>query len=146
MPSKPDQRPASVTAIATLFASAAAYLILAGLIMLLRPGAISMASGAALLGGLETWGPYMFLLAGFAGIIVAFGLFRLNNLARRTAALLAIAGIVLLVPRVSGAVVSFHFQTLFWSGLGIMVRVVIAFYLYQEPVRAVFEEPKEAPK
>jgi hypothetical protein len=132
------ERPAMVTAIAVLFIVASAYLMLLGLLMLVRPGTVSMAAGSELLGGLETWGPYMFLLAGTAGLMVAIGLIRMSNFARRAAALIAIAGVVLLVPRVSSAVVSVHFKTLAISGLGIMVRVIIASYLYQQPARQAF--------
>ena len=127
-----------VSAIAGVFFAASAYLIIVGFIMLLRPGAVSMAAGSELLGGLETWGPYMFLLAGTACLIVAIGLIHMSNLARRAAALITIAGVVLLVPRVSSAVVSLHFKTLAFSGLGIIVRVIIAFYLYQQPTREAF--------
>ena len=127
-----------VTAIAGVFFAASAYLIIVGIVMLVRPGMVSMAVGSELLGGLETWGPFMFLLAGTACLIVAIGLIRMSNLARRVAALIAVAGIVLLVPRVSSAVVSLHFTTLAISGLGIVVRVIIAFYLYQQPTREAF--------
>ena len=65
--SETGERPAPVTAIAVLFLLAAAYLIALGTVMLVSPGAVSMAAGSELLGGLETWGPYMFLLAGSAG-------------------------------------------------------------------------------
>jgi hypothetical protein len=98
-----------------------------------------MAAGADLLNGLETAGPYMFLLVSAAGISVGVGLLRLQNWARRIAALLALIGIVLLVPRVSGAVVAARISALAWSGLGIIVRVVIVFSLYQAPVREIFE-------
>jgi hypothetical protein len=98
-----------------------------------------MAAGAHLLSGLETAGPFMFLLIGTAGIAVGIGLLRLHNWARRVAALLALVGIVLLVPRVSGAVVALRIATLVWSGLEVIIRVVIVFSLYQAPVREVFE-------
>jgi len=127
-----------VTAIAGLCLAVSAYLIILGMLMLIRPGTVSMAAGSELLGGLEIWGPYMFLLAGVVCLIIALGLIRMSNLARRAAALIAVAGIVLLVPRVSSAVVSFHFKTLVTSGLGVIVRVIIAFYLYQEPTREAF--------
>ena len=56
------ERPAGVTATAIVTFSAAAYLWVLGLIMLVRPGLISMTNGAPLLHGLELAGPYMFLL------------------------------------------------------------------------------------
>lgn len=138
MNSESGDRPAPVTVIAVVFIVASAYLLVLGLIMLASPGTVSMAAGSELLGGLETWGPYMFLLAGGIALVTALGLLRMSNLARRAAALIAVAGVVLLVPRVSGAVVSLHFRTLFVSGLGIVVRVIIAFYLYQQPTREAF--------
>ena len=133
------ERPTIVTAIAGLFFLSAVYLLTIGLTMFARPGLISMAAGADLLSGLETAGPYMFLLAGAAGIAVGIGLLRLHNWARRVAALLALIGIVLLVPRMSGAVVALRITTLVWSGLGIIVRVVIVFSLYQAPLREQFQ-------
>jgi hypothetical protein len=139
MHSESGDRPAPVTVIAVVFIVASAYLVVLGLIMLASPGTVSMAAGSELLGGLETWGPYMFLLAGGIGLLIASGLMRMSNFARRAASLVAMAGVVLLVPRVSGAVVSLHFSTLFISGCGIVARVIIAFYLYQQPTREAFE-------
>ncbi len=130
--------PAGVTAIAGAFFLAAAYLILAGLTMLVRPGLVSMATGAPLLGGLELAGPYAFLLAGALGGLIGFGLLRLNNWARRVAALAAIGGVVMLVPSVSGAVIIANLSGIIWGGLGVIVRVMIAWYLYQEPVAEIF--------
>jgi hypothetical protein len=132
------QRPAGVTFIAGVFLLAATHLALSGLTMLVHPGLISMAAGAALLGGLELAGPYAFLLAGALGALIGFGLLRLNNWARRVAALVSIAGVVMLVPDVSGAVISVHASGIIWGGLGVIVRVMIAWYLYQEPVAEVF--------
>jgi hypothetical protein len=133
------ERPTIVTAIAGVFLLSAVYLLAVGLTMLTRPGLISMAAGADLLSGLETAGPYMFLLASAAGIAVGIGLLRLHNWARRVAVLVALIGIVLLVPRMSGAVVALRITTLAWSGLGIIIRAVIAFNLYQVPVRELFQ-------
>src|SRR5207245_3153301 len=133
------ERPTIVTAIAALFLLSAVYLLIVGLAMLARPGLVSMAAGADLLSGLETAGPYMFLLVSAAGISVGVGLLRLQNWARRIATLLALIGLVLLVLMVSGAVVAARISALAWSGLGIIVRVVIVFSLYQAPVREIFE-------
>jgi hypothetical protein len=132
------ERPRGVTAIAALFMVAGVYLATIGLVMLIRPGLVSMAAGADLLGGLEVAGPYMFLLMGAVAGSIGIGLLRLSNWARRIAAVAALAGLVLLVPAVSSSVVDFRIQTLAWGGLGIIVRVVIVWYLYQLPVREAF--------
>jgi len=71
-----------VAAVAFAFLLAASYLLAVGLIMLLRPGLVPMSAGAALLGGLELAGPYMFLLVAGVGGWVAFGLWRLKKWAR----------------------------------------------------------------
>lgn len=133
-------RLAGVTAIAFLFFAVAAYLALIGAAMLIWPGSIGMRSGAPLLGGLELAGPYMFLLTGTVAALLGWGLLRLNNWARRAAAVLAILGIAMLVPSVSAAVISFHGSALAWGGIGVIVRVMIAWYLYQRPVIDVFEK------
>ncbi len=102
--------------------------------MLLRPGAISMAAGAPLLFGLELAGPYMFLLMAVVGLAVAWGLMELNNIVRHAAMLIAITGIVMLVPPVSSAVVTVQPKALALGGLGIIVRVIVAWYLARAEV------------
>jgi hypothetical protein len=121
--------PAGVRAVAALVAVSAIYLGIVGALMLLRPGMISMAAGAPLLSGLETAGPYLFLLAALAGVITAWGLLKRSNLARHAAILIAIAGVVMLVPSISGAVVMVNGKAIVIDGLAIIVRVMIAWYL-----------------
>jgi hypothetical protein len=120
-----------VGAIAALFAICGIYLAALGLTMLVTPGVVSMALGAPLLFGLELSGPYMFLLTAVIAGMIAWGLARLNNIARHAATLAAIAGVVMLVPPVSGAVIMVQIKPLVWGGLGIIIRVMIAWYLSQ---------------
>jgi hypothetical protein len=136
----PDKsRPTGVTAIAIVFFLSAAYLGLLGAVMLVSPGAASMALGAPLLNGLELAGPYMFLLMAGVGVLLGWGLLRLNNWARRAALVVAFVGVVMLVPSVSTAAVDFS-ASLLWAGLGVIVRVIIVWYLYQEPAAEAFEK------
>ncbi len=93
------ERPAGVTAVAAVFLLSGAYLLVVGLIMLARPGLVSMAAGAALLGGLELAGPYMFLLAAAVGVTVAIGLWWLRKWARWLAILIAMIGVVMLAAQ-----------------------------------------------
>jgi hypothetical protein len=124
------QRPAGVTAIAVLFLFASSYLAVLAVIRLASPNAIPLALGAPLLHGLEIAGPYMFLLAAGVGAITGFGLLRLNNLARRVAIMIALAGIVLLVPKVSADAADLS-PRLLTAALAVIVRVVIVWYLWQ---------------
>jgi multidrug transporter EmrE-like cation transporter len=117
---------------------AAAYLLVVGLIMLLRPGAVSMAAGAPLLGGLELAGPYMFLLVAAVAGVIGTGLLRLHNWARWIAIVLAATGVVFLLPTVSSAVVDFRIGNLAWGGLGMIVRVILVWYLSQPDTRGAF--------
>src|SRR5271168_1029927 len=117
------ERPAGVTTVAAVFSLAAAYLLLVGLTMLARPGLVSMAAGAELLGGLELAGPYMFLLTGALGATVALGLWRLHRWARWLAILIAMVGVVMLLPSVSAAMLDFRIGKLAWDGLGTILRV-----------------------
>jgi hypothetical protein len=133
--------PSGVRAIAALFALCALYLGTAGALMIISPGTISMAAGAPLLFGLVLAGPYMFLLAAFVGGAVAWGLVKLNNIARRVGLLIAIAGIVMLVPKVSNATVMVKPKALAIGGLGIIVRVVVAWYLSRTEVADAFRRP-----
>jgi len=105
--------------------------------MLAWPGVASMALGAPLLNGLELAGPYMFLLMAGVGALIGWGLWRLNNWARRAAIVVGFVGLVMLVPSVSAAAVEFR-VSLLWAGLGIVVRVMIVWYLYQTPVAERF--------
>jgi len=132
-------RPIGITLISFLFLSTAAYLIVVGAVMLFSPGALSMSSGAALLGGLETAGPYMFLLIALVGAAIGIGLLRLHNWARRFAILVAMLGMVLQLPAVSSAVVDLRMGKLFWGGLGVIGRAMIVWYLYQYPVKEAFK-------
>ena len=132
-------RPAGVRAIAALFAVIGAYLLILGFIMLATPGAVSMSVGAPFLFGLELAGPYMFMLTAVVAALIAWGLWSLNNWARRAAVIIAMVGVVLLVPKISGAVITPQYSNLAIGGLQIVVRVLVAWYLYQARVVAAFE-------
>ncbi|MFI5071215.1 MAG: hypothetical protein ACHP8A_10030 [Terriglobales bacterium] len=138
-PSIPTHRPSGVTGAAATFLFAGTYLIVIGGLMFAWQGAVSMTMGSPLLNGLEIAGPYMFLLMGAVGVAIGFGLLKLNNWARRAAIVAALLGMVMLIPSVSAATVDFR-PALFWSGLGVVVRVVIVWYLYQAPVTEAFQE------
>jgi len=129
--------PTGVTVIAILFFVAAAYLGSLAVITLASPGTLSMALAAPLLNGLELAGPYMFLLIGAVGTLIGWGLLRLNKWARRAALVVAFIGVVMLVPAVSAAAVDLG-TSLLWGGLGIIVRVIIVWYLFQVPVAEAF--------
>ncbi len=130
-------RPVGVTAIAILFFLVAAYLFTIGGIMLVWPGAVSMAAGAFLISELALAGPYMFLLISAVAAVIGWGLLRMNNWARRLAIAAAFAGFVMLVPSVSAAAVDFRWP-LVWGGFGIIVRMVVVWYLWQTPVAEQF--------
>jgi hypothetical protein len=133
----PASIPTGVTAIALIFFLAAAYLAVIGAVMLAAPGALSMALAAPLLNGLELAGPYMFLLMAGVAALIGWGLLRLNHWARRAAIVVGIIGLIMLIPTVSAAAVDFR-ASLLWSGLGVILRVMIVWYLYQTPVAERF--------
>ena len=129
--------PGGITVIAIVFFLAGAYLGVIGVVMLAAPGKASMALGAPLLSGLELAGPYMFLLVAGVAALIARGLLRLNNWARRAALAAGFVGAIMLVPAVSAAAVDFH-APLLWQGLGVVIRVAIVWYLFQEPTKESF--------
>jgi len=111
--------------------------------MLARPGSVSMSVGAPLLFGLELSGPYMFLLTAQVGCGVAWGLIELNNIVRHAAILIAVAGIVMLVPSVSTATIMVQPKALAFGGLGIIVRVIVAQHLSRRDVAEAFRRPSQ---
>ena len=142
MPDDPAKSaPAGVRAVAIVFALCAIYLCVIGVIRLSSSDAISLSAGAPLLFGLELAGPYMFLLTAAVAAGVAWGLLRLNNLVRYAANLIAITGIVMLVPSVSSATVMVQPKALAIGGLGIIVRVIVAWNLSREEVADLFKPP-----
>ena len=131
------QRPIGVTAIAILFFLVSSYLGGLGLTMLLAPGVVSISLGAPLLHGLQLAGPYMFLLAAALAAMIGFGLFRLNHLARRAAIMVALAGMVMLLPRVSADAADFS-PRFFTAGSMVVVRMMVVWYLWQVWTREKF--------
>ncbi len=123
-------RPAGVTAIAILFCLVAAYLAVLGFLRLASPETVSLSLGAPLLHGLEISGPYVFLIAAGTASIVGFGLLRLKNLARRAAIVLALAGVVLLIPKFSADAADLSLRLLM-AGFAVMIRMAIVWYLWQ---------------
>jgi uncharacterized membrane protein YjfL (UPF0719 family) len=71
------------------------------------------------------------------GALIGWGLVRLNNWARWAAIAVAFVGIVMLIPSVSAAAVDLR-ASLLWAGLGIIVRVMIVWYLFQTPTAEAF--------
>ena len=124
------ERPAGVTAIAVLFFLAAAYLAAIGTIRLISPDSVPLALGAPLLHGLEISGPYVFLLAAVIAIVVGIGLLRLRNIARRAAIFIALAGTVMLIPKVSADAGEISLRLLL-AGFAMAIRVAVVWYLWQ---------------
>ena len=107
--------------------------------VLLLAGLVPLSAGASLLGGgLEQLGPFAFLLYGVALAVLAVALWRRWKGARRAAIVLAAAGVALAIPAISSAVVDGRTFAIVREGLQIMVRVIIIFYLSQEPVKDWF--------
>ena len=124
------KRPTGITACAALFFGASAYLLAAGTVMLADPGVLPLRAGAPLLQGMEIAGPYLFLLMAALGVLIGWGLLRLNPWARYAAIFVATIGLAAFAPGVVRDVLSVQLGSLFWSGLGIAVRAVVVWYLF----------------
>jgi len=125
-----DKVPAGVAAVAAIFFSSSAYVLVLGVAKLARPDSVSLSLGASLLHGLELAGPYAFLLAAVLGTLVGYGLLKLKNLARRAAIAIAVAGMIMLLPKVSATATDLS-PRFFLAGSMIVIRVMIAWYLWQ---------------
>jgi hypothetical protein len=147
----PKQLPEAVTAIAWLFGLSGIYLGAVGLVMLLAPlfsirKLFSVEAivrlGRPWLNGMELAGPYAFLISGWFLLFIALELRDLRNWARLAATFVCAWGVFLLIPVVSFSVThaAVHLSwSLLWSGLGVIVRVVVVWYLWQEEVREAFQ-------
>jgi hypothetical protein len=130
-------RPSGITAIIAVCVLVA-FVSLAFATLLIAGGA-PLSAGAFLLGGgLEQLGPVAFVL--YAGIllVIAAGLWKRWQWARRVTILVAVAGIAFAVPAISSAVADSRILAILREGLQIIVRVLIVFYLSQAPVKDWF--------
>lgn len=130
-------RPVGVSAITALCVLAALVsLIFATLIF---AGQVPLSAGAFLLGGgFEQLGPVVFLLYTSVLLVLGLGLWKRWNWARRAGILLAVAGIAFAVPAISSAVADSRIFAIVREGAQVIVRVLIMFYLSQEPVKEWF--------
>jgi len=111
-------------------------LVYAGLILY---GRVPLSAGAWLLGGgLEQMGPLAFVLYSTLLLVLAVGLWRRWPMARRIGILAAAAGIVLAVPAISSAVMDSRSFAIAREGLQIIARVLLVYYLTQEPLKQWF--------
>lgn len=99
------------------------------MVMLAEPGALPLRVGAPLLQGMEIAGPYLFLLMAALGVLIGWGLLRLNPWARYAAIFVAAIGLAAFAPGVLRDVLSLQLVDLVWSGLGIAVRALVVWRL-----------------
>src|SRR5450631_745621 len=100
---------------------------------------VPLSSGAFLIGGgLEQLGPVAFLLYAALMILLAVALWKRWRWARRAAIIVALIGIAMAVPGLSSAVMDSRILAIGREGLQIIVRVVVVYYLSQEPVKDWF--------
>ena len=136
-PTFSDERPAGVIAIAALCAIAGVAAL--GFAALAMAQVVPLSSGAFLIGGgLEQLGPIAFLLYAALMILLAVALWKPWRWARRVAILVAAIGIAMAVPGLSSAVMDSRIFAIAREGLQIIARVVVVFYLSQDPVKDWF--------
>ena len=136
-PTRNDERPAGVTAIAALCATAGVAAL--GFAALAVAQVVPLSSGAFLIGGgVEQLGPVAFLLYASLMVLLAVALWKRWRWARRVAILVAVVGIAMAVPGLSSAVMDSRIVAIARDGLQIIVRVVLLYYLSQDPVKDWF--------
>jgi len=131
------ERPRGVAGIAAVCAVAGAAAF--GFAALLFGGTVPLSAGAFLLGGgMEQAGPFAFVLYGAILAAVAVALWRGWKGARRIGMAVAVAGIALALPAISSAVSDGRMFAIVREGAQIVIRVLVIFYLSQEPVKQWF--------
>ena len=101
--------------------------------------AVPLSAGAFLLGGgLEELGPIAFLLYATLMVVLVVGLWKRWRWARRATILVAVIGIAVAVPALSSAVMDLRILAIAREGMQIIVRVVVVYYLSQEPAKDWF--------
>src|SRR5271166_2753272 len=132
-------RPAGITAIIALCVIVS--IIALAFAVLVATGRTPLSAGAFVLGGgLEQLGPVAFLIYAALLLILAFALWKRWRWARQATIALAVAGIALAAPAISSAVMDSRLFAIAREGLQIIVRVLIVFYLSQEPVKDWFAQ------
>jgi hypothetical protein len=102
-------------------------------------GVVPLSAGAFLLGGgMEQAGPFAFLIYGTILAALGISLWQRWKGSRRVGIAVAGAGIALAVPAVSSAVADGRVVAILREGAQIMIRVMVIFYLSQEPVKEWF--------
>ncbi len=130
-------RPAGITAVAVIFLGYA--VIAAAYAILLAAGRVSMSSGAWLIGGgFEIMGKWVFALYAAIHAACAFGLWRMQRWALRTASLLLLWGVFQVIPAISSATADSRVYAIAREGTQILWRIVALRYLWQEPTRDAF--------
>lgn len=103
---------------------------------------VPLSAGASLLGGgFEQLGPVAFFLYGASLAVLGLALWRRWKGARRAAIVLAAAGIFLAMPAISSAFGDERIYAVLREAAQIMARVLVIYYLSQEPVKEWFAKP-----
>lgn len=132
-----QDRPAGVTAIVALCVIVGVAAL--AFALLLTAHVVPLSSGAFLIGGaLEQLGVIAFLLYAALMFVLAVALWSRWPWARRIAILVAAIGVAMAVPGLSSAVMDSRILAIAREGLQIMIRVIVVYYLSQEPVKDWF--------
>ena len=125
------ERPALIVPIAWLaFAYALLLCVCGGLEI---AGLMPMRVSVQLLGsGLEVMGPAPFFLYALLLVAGGVGLLRAKNWGRRLMIAISAAGVVLLVPHISSAVIDERWFAMSVDGVQILLQVAVASYLLRE--------------
>jgi hypothetical protein len=137
-----SERPDGVVAVTLLYAGLSLLSFL--FVVLLAIAQVSLSAGAFIIGGgLEQLGPLAFLLQGSIAAVLSIGLWQGWRWSRVTAILFAAAGILLDVPSISSAVVDGRVAGMVRGAIETVVRVVVIYYLSQEPVTDWFRSRRQ---
>ncbi len=126
--------------LALLSSTSGLYLLVIAGLRLHNSNAVSLMSGADLLGEMVLRGPIVFLIAAALFLLNAVGLWKLMDWARLLCMALAAISAALVLPRAAAALAGGNPLSILVASLAVILRIAVVFYLTQPGTKQAFAQ------